>query len=117
MRINSVLEAATPELTEAKLKAVLEVAPAEKLAEHIHGTSGRALENIEVGAKLGIPIFDASFGGLGGCPYASGSRSNVNTVSVNALLISLGFITGLDAEYLGKAAAFAKTLRLSGTEF
>jgi len=111
--LGDTIGAATPDMIEAVLKAVLDVAPAEKLAGHFHDTDGRALENIEVSAGLGIRIFDASVGGLGGCPYAPGSKGNVDSISVNALLSSLGFDTGLDAARLSKAAAFATTLLMS----
>ena len=114
--LGDTIGAATPDLIEALLKQVLDVAPAEKLAGHFHDTGGRALENIEASLELGLRTFDASAGGLGGCPYAPGSKGNVDTTSVNALLISLGFDTGLDAARLSEAADFAKTLGLPGPD-
>ncbi|MGB8622587.1 MAG: hydroxymethylglutaryl-CoA lyase, partial [Paracoccaceae bacterium] len=60
----------TPESITAMLRAVLDVAPAGKLAGHYHDTGGRALDNIEASMALGLRVFDAAVGGLGGCPYA-----------------------------------------------
>ncbi|AUX80319.1 MULTISPECIES: hydroxymethylglutaryl-CoA lyase [Sinorhizobium] len=102
---------ATPEAVDAMLEAVLGEIAATKLAGHFHDTSGRALENIAVSLEHGLRVFDASAGGLGGCPYAPGAAGNVDTVAVNALLGKRGFSTGLDAEKLEQAAAFARSLR------
>jgi hydroxymethylglutaryl-CoA lyase len=93
------------------LQAVLaDIAPP-VLAGHFHDTSGRALENIEVALDHGLRVFDASVGGLGGCPYAPGAKGNVDTLSVDRFLRSKGFQSGLSAEGLDRAAAFAKGLR------
>ncbi|APG94473.1 hydroxymethylglutaryl-CoA lyase [Sinorhizobium americanum] len=101
----------TPEAVDAMLDAVLGEIAATKLAGHFHDTSRRALENIAVSLERGIRVLDASAGGLGGCPYALGAAGNVDTVSVNALLEKKGFSTGIDAEKLERAAAFARSLR------
>ncbi len=102
---------ATPDSVRTMLEAVIEVVPAEDLAGHFHDTGGRALENIEVSLGMGLRVFDAAVGGLGGCPYAPGAKGNVATEAVNALLVRLGFETGLDAEVLNRAAAMARALR------
>ncbi|MGF6255229.1 hydroxymethylglutaryl-CoA lyase [Ensifer sp. LBL] len=101
----------TPEAVDAMLAAVLERIPANRLAGHFHDTSGRALENIAVALDRGLRVFDASAGGLGGCPYAPGAAGNVDTLSVNAFVTAKGFSTGLDVAKLEQAAAFARTLR------
>lgn len=101
----------TPESVAAMLDAVLAVAPPSRLAGHYHDTGGRALENIEISLEKGLRVFDASLGGLGGCPYAPGAAGNVATEAVAARLAGLGLETGLDAGKLAEAAAFAKTLR------
>ena len=59
----------------------------------------------------GLRVFDASCGGLGGCPYAPGAAGNVATERVAARLAELGFETGLDPARLAEAAAFARGLR------
>lgn len=101
----------TPETIAKMLDAVLEEMPAEKLAGHYHDTKGRALENIEVSINKGLRVFDASIGGLGGCPYAPGAAGNVDTRKVVALAGTLGFDTGLDQTKLLEAETFALSLR------
>ena len=95
----------------AMLDAVLAEVPSDMLAGHFHDTAGLALGNIEVALDKGVRIFDASVGGLGGCPYAPGAAGNVATESVARHLHALGFETGLDLEALDNAAAFARSLR------
>lgn len=62
-----------------KLKKVI---PVKKLAGHFHDTRGQSLANILAAYEMGITIFDASIGGLGGCPYAPGAAGNVATEDV-----------------------------------
>lgn len=101
----------TPEAVAKMLAAVLQEAPAAMLAGHFHDTSGRALENIDVALDHGLRTFDASIGGLGGCPYAPGAKGNVDTLAVARHLAAKGYSTGLAEEKLKQAAAFARTLR------
>lgn len=101
----------TPEAVDAMLATVLARIPGERLAGHFHDTSGRALDNIAVSLDRGLRVFDASAGGLGGCPYAPGAAGNVDTLAVNAFVASRGFSTGLDTEKLEVAATFARSLR------
>jgi hydroxymethylglutaryl-CoA lyase len=102
---------ATPKTTARMLEAVLAHLPATDLAGHFHDTMGQALANIETSLRYGIRTFDASVGGLGGCPYAPGAKGNVASESVVALLHRLGFVTGIDERLLAVAAGFAKGLR------
>jgi len=102
----------TPTTIRAMLEAVLAEVPAAQLAGHYHDTKGRALENIEQSLALGLRVFDAAVGGLGGCPYAPGAAGNVATEAVAARLADLGFTTGLDPALLDTAAAMARGLRL-----
>ncbi|WP_299350049.1 hydroxymethylglutaryl-CoA lyase [uncultured Shimia sp.] len=102
----------TPESITAMLEAVLKEVPAEKLAGHYHDTAGRALVNIEASLALGVRVFDAAVGGLGGCPYAPGAKGNVATEAVNALLLGLGYQTGLDTAILQEAADMARAMRV-----
>ncbi|WP_127900219.1 hydroxymethylglutaryl-CoA lyase [Solirhodobacter olei] len=101
----------TPETIRAMLEAVLAELPAARLAGHYHDTGGRALANIEASLGLGLRVFDAAVGGLGGCPYAPGAPGNVATEAVAARLAALGFETGLDARVLAEAGAQARALR------
>lgn len=104
----------TPESVTAMLRAVLDEAPADQLAGHFHDTSGRALANIEASLALGLRVFDAAVGGLGGCPYAPGAAGNVATEAVNARLVAMGYETGLDADVLQEAAALARKMKEQG---
>lgn len=100
-----------PDAVASMLDAVLEVVPATHLAGHFHDTSGRALENIAVALEKGVRVFDASAGGLGGCPFAPGAAGNVATEAVVAAVEDAGFRTGIDRDALQRAAAFAQELR------
>nr|WP_315900443.1 hydroxymethylglutaryl-CoA lyase [Maritimibacter alkaliphilus] len=101
----------TPQTIRAMLEAVLAEVPAARLAGHYHDTAGRALENIEASMALGLAVFDAAVGGLGGCPYAPGAAGNVATEAVAARMAELGVDTGLDGAVLDEAAAMARALR------
>lgn len=101
----------TPESITAMLQAVTAEVPTYKLAGHYHDTAGRALDNIEASLALGVRVFDAAVGGLGGCPYAPGAAGNVATEAVHARLLALGYATGLDADVLAEAAELARAMR------
>lgn len=101
----------TPEAVARMLKAVSEVVPVRALAGHFHDTAGRALDNIDAALEMGVRVFDAAVGGLGGCPYAPGAAGNVATEAAAAHLERLGFETGLDMAVVEEAAAMARAMR------
>ena len=101
----------TPDRVSRMLDAVLAKVDAGRLAGHFHDTSGTAIENIAVSLGKGLRVFDASAGGLGGCPYAPGAAGNVGTGDVADYLAANGFETGLDRARLVKAEAFARSLK------
>jgi hydroxymethylglutaryl-CoA lyase len=72
----------------------------EDMTMHFHDTYGQALVNTAVSLEHGIRRFDASVGGLGGCPYSPGATGNVSTEDLVYFLESLGMETGLDLEAL-----------------
>ena len=109
--LGDTIGAATPQSTAKMLSAVLTVVPAEKLAGHFHDTQARALENIDVSLDMGVRVFDAAVGGLGGCPYAPGAAGNVATEAVVNLMARRGFETGIDLDRLARVGAFAQGLR------
>jgi hydroxymethylglutaryl-CoA lyase len=76
--------------------------PPHRLALHFHDTFGQAVDNALVGYDMGITTFDASAGGIGGCPYAPGAPGNVAT---QALVTAFREKTGIDPERLESAAA------------
>ncbi|RMA42949.1 hydroxymethylglutaryl-CoA lyase [Rhodophyticola porphyridii] len=101
----------TPDSIARMLLAVRNVVPAGRLAGHYHDTRGRALDNIDASLSLGLRVFDAAVGGLGGCPYAPGAAGNVATEAVARHLADLGYETGLDAGVLAQAAGMARAMR------
>lgn len=102
---------ATPEGISAMLDAVLQEMPADRLAGHYHDTGGLACDNIEASLNLGLRVFDAAVGGLGGCPYAPGAAGNVATEAVAERVAALGFEHGLDMEVVAEATAMARRMR------
>jgi hydroxymethylglutaryl-CoA lyase len=77
-----------------------------KLAMHLHDTRSMALTNILVSLEQGISIFDASSGGLGGCPYANGATGNVATEDIIYLFDSYGINHGVNLDKLASASEF-----------
>lgn len=104
----------TPETITAMLRAVLDHVPASELAGHYHDTNGRALENVSASISLGVRVFDAAVGGLGGCPYAPGASGNVATEALCDHLTALGHSTGLDRAILSQAADLARAMKGNG---
>ncbi|MGE0201578.1 MAG: hydroxymethylglutaryl-CoA lyase [Candidatus Melainabacteria bacterium] len=108
LSIGDTIGRATPEDTESALKLWTQELPVDKLAMHFHDTFGHALDNIRVSLTHGIRTFDASVGGLGGCPYAEGATGNVASESVVRLLHSMGYETGIDENKLAEAGRFIR---------
>jgi hydroxymethylglutaryl-CoA lyase len=101
---------ATPGDTRRVLERILRTIPAERLALHMHDTRGTALANVVAGLEAGITTFDASVGGLGGCPYAPGASGNLATEDLVYMLHGMGFETGVDFDKLIAAGALAQRL-------
>jgi hydroxymethylglutaryl-CoA lyase len=68
----------------------------EQLAMHFHDTYGQALANAYAALRHGVTTFDASAGGLGGCPYAESATGNLATEDLVWMLDGLGVETGVD---------------------
>jgi len=88
------------------LDAVLARIPADRIALHFHDTRGTALANVLTALPFGITTFDASAGGLGGCPYAPGATGNLATDDLVYMLDGLGIETGVSLALLSEASAF-----------
>ncbi|MGH9356609.1 MAG: hydroxymethylglutaryl-CoA lyase [Terriglobia bacterium] len=97
---SQVKEAVTAVCDEVKLD------PGEMIL-HFHDTYGRALSNAYAGLEAGVRTFDASVGGLGGCPYCPGASGNVATEDLVALVEGLGYTTGIIMDKLLNAAEVA----------
>jgi hydroxymethylglutaryl-CoA lyase len=100
----------TPRQTERILSVFLEKVSPDKLALHLHDTRGTALPNALAGLALGVCDFDASIGGLGGCPYAPGAAGNVATEDLVFMLHGMGIETGLDLDKLIEAGKLAEKI-------
>ena len=109
--LGDTLGKASPDTIARMLLAVRERVPMTRLAGHFHDTDGRAVDNIDAALALGVRVFDAAVGGLGGCPYAPGAAGNVATETVAAHLQRLGYDTGLDLTIVNEAAAMAQAMR------
>jgi len=86
--------------------AVSERVPIDRIALHFHDTRGTALANVLRALDLGVATFDASAGGLGGCPYAPGATGNLATEDLLYMLDGLGIRTGVDLQKIVEASAF-----------
>ena len=84
--------------------------PAAALNLHFHNTRGTGLANVFAALQLGVADFDASVGGLGGCPYAPGATGNIATEELVHMVEDMGVDTGIDLSALIDAAADAERI-------
>ncbi len=101
---------ADPLKVERLLGAVKAAVGDQPLVLHLHDTRGLGMANLMAGLRAGVRRFDASFGGLGGCPFIPGATGNVATEDVAHLLASMGVDTGVDLDALLRVTARAKEL-------
>ncbi|HHP7233611.1 MAG TPA: hydroxymethylglutaryl-CoA lyase [Desulfobacterales bacterium] len=101
--ISDTVGKATPEEVKRLLDLLLIRVPPERVAMHFHDTYGRATDNVRAAWAHGIRTFDASVGGLGGCPYAPGATGNVATEAVVEVLSSMGETLRVDRRKLSQA--------------
>jgi hydroxymethylglutaryl-CoA lyase len=100
----------TPRQTERVLQMMLAEISPERIAMHMHDTRGTALANVLVGLEMGVRDFDASVGGLGGCPYAPGAAGNLATEDLVYMLHGMGVETSIDLERLVEAGRVAESI-------
>ncbi len=96
---------AYPTQVEALSRQVRERFPELQLTLHFHNTRGMALANTLAALQVGIDRFDASLGGLGGCPYAPGASGNVCMEDLVHMLDLMGYDTGLQLDRVLAASA------------
>ena len=94
----------TPVQVQGVVGILLQVIPASKLAMHFHDTRGTALANTLAALEMEIATFDASSGGLGGCPYAPGASGNMATEDLVYMLEKMGIDTAVDLPHLVAAS-------------
>ena len=99
-----------PRQVHAVVSRVSERIPVKRIGLHFHDTRGAAVANVLAGLQAGVTIFDASIGGLGGCPYATGATGNVASEDLVNMLHEMGVATGIDLEQLITCARLAQDL-------
>lgn len=90
----------TPMQVRTSLERALERFDTAQLALHLHDTRGVGVANALVAWDAGIRTFDASVGGMGGCPYAPGAAGNLGTEDLVHMLDAMGVDTGVDLDGL-----------------
>ena len=98
--VGDTIGVATPKQVRSLLRKIKARWGLRKIAMHFHDTRGTALANVLASLDLGVRVFDASFGGLGGCPYAKGASGNLSTEDLVYMLEGMGIKTGVNLEYL-----------------
>ena len=108
--LSDTIGVAGPRDVTAVVNAVGSVVPMDAIGLHLHDTRGLGLVNAVAGLEAGIRRFDASIGGIGGCPFAPGASGNVATEDLAHLLAQLGMETSIavddvaaTARWLGEA--------------
>jgi hydroxymethylglutaryl-CoA lyase len=108
--IADTIGAANPQQVRELTSMLVQSHGAERLSCHFHDTRAMGLANVFAAVESGIRKFDASIGGLGGCPFAPGASGNVATEDVVMMLGQMGFETGIDLPLLLEASDLAKEL-------
>ncbi|HEX8587785.1 hydroxymethylglutaryl-CoA lyase [Pseudomonas sp.] len=91
---------ANPRQVYGLVQRVLTRIPASALTLHFHNTRGLGLSNVLAAYEAGARRFDASLGGLGGCPFAPGASGNICTEDLVNLCEEMGLPTGIDLPHL-----------------
>ena len=105
LMIADTIGAANPAAVHSMMHQLVDRYGPERLGCHFHDTRAMGLANVYAALQAGVRQFDASAGGLGGCPFAPGAKGNVATEDVVMLCESIGYDTGLDMPKLLEAVA------------
>lgn len=108
--IADTIGAANPREVDGLFREAVAAFGTERLAAHFHDTRGFALANAWAALAVGIRRFDASIGGLGGCPFAPGAAGNLATEDLVVLAEQCGFDTGISLPGLRAAVQLAERL-------
>jgi len=106
--IADTIGAAAPAAVKERISALAEVVPLAQLAIHLHDTRGMAVANAWASLEAGIRRFDASAGGIGGCPFAPGAAGNLATEDLVLMAEHSGFSTGINLDRLLTVVDFAE---------
>ena len=105
LMIADTIGAANPAAVHSMMHKLIGRYGPERLGCHFHDTRAMGLANVYAALQAGVRQFDASAGGLGGCPFAPGAKGNVATEDVVMLCESIGYDTGLNMPKLLEAVA------------
>ncbi|MDB5961329.1 MAG: hydroxymethylglutaryl-CoA lyase, partial [Massilia sp.] len=106
--IADTIGAASPAGVKRLMTALTGVVAADRLAIHLHDTRGMAVANAWAALEAGIRRFDASAGGIGGCPFAPGAAGNLATEDLVLMAENSGYGTGIDIDRLLDVVEFAE---------
>lgn len=98
---------ANPAQVRNLMRKVMALAGPVPVACHFHDTRGLGLANVMAAFDAGVRAFDASLGGLGGCPFAPNATGNINTEDTVFMLEAQGIATGID---IGRLLAIRETV-------
>jgi hydroxymethylglutaryl-CoA lyase len=101
---------ATPATVRAAVRAIRAEAPGLRIGLHFHNTRGVGLACVMTGLAEGVTHYDASVGGLGGCPFAAGATGNICTEDLVYLLDESGYETGVDLTLMIEAARLTQEI-------
>ena len=101
---------ATPPVVQRAVRHLQDTVPELPITLHFHNTRGIGLVNVLTGLDEGIQRYDASFGGMGGCPFAPKATGNICTEDLVYMLHEMGIETGIDLGRLIGVAREAETV-------
>jgi hydroxymethylglutaryl-CoA lyase len=101
---------ADPRAVGDRCRRLLQMVGPDRLVVHLHDTQALGMANAYAAMEVGATAFDASVGGLGGCPFAPGAAGNLATEDLAFLAAKLGFETGIDLDRLWAAVGLAGDL-------
>ena len=101
---------ANPKQVRELMTAIVKRCPDADLTLHFHNTRGMGLANVLAGLEAGIVRYDASLGGLGGCPFAPGATGNICTEDLVHMLEAMDYDTGVNLDRLIKIARGISTI-------
>ncbi|MDP9161523.1 MAG: hydroxymethylglutaryl-CoA lyase [Acidobacteriota bacterium] len=112
LRLSDTMAWANPLSIKRLVGAVREQYPSLRVALHLHDTRGMAIANAFAGLEMGVDLFDAAVGGLGGCPFANhkGAAGNVCTEDLVFMCQEMGIETGVDLERLIEVGQLAEVI-------
>jgi hydroxymethylglutaryl-CoA lyase len=108
--IADTIGAANPQQVRSLTTALADENGTDRISCHFHDTRAMGLANVFAALESGVRKFDASIGGLGGCPFAPGASGNVATEDVVMMLEQMGYDTGIDLDRLMQASELAQEL-------